>query len=146
MAGCSYGSDGGHAWQKGDDAVTVRTFPATVTSVRDGDSVRILADLGFRLFEDVHVRLAGMNAAELATDAGKAARDHLAQLAPHGTECTFICYGPDKYGGRWQGTVVTAAGVSLSRQMIADGYAAVWDGKGKAPVPPWPVPTAPTSP
>lgn len=122
--------------------MSIRTFPAVVAAIHDGDTLTVRADLGFMVWEDVHVRLAGCNAAELNTDAGKAARDHLAALAPPNTAVTLICLGPDKYGGRWQGGIILPDGVDVAEQMIADGYAAVWNGKGTAPVPPWPIPEA----
>lgn len=121
--------------------MSTRTYPGTVTAVHDGDTLHVLADVGFYAFVRVDARLHGCNAAELATPAGVAARDHLATLAVLGSSVTVICYGPDKYGGRWTCDVITAAGVNLSPRMIADGYAAAWDGlHAPAPVPPWPIP------
>lgn len=120
--------------------MSARTYPGTVTAVHDGDTLRVLVDVGFNAFMRIDARLYGCNAAELATPAGVAARSHLATLAVPDAPVMVTCYGPDKYGGRWTCDVVTTAGVSLSRQMIADGYAAAWNGHGSAPVPPWPVP------
>jgi endonuclease YncB( thermonuclease family) len=123
----------------------VRTYPGIVQTVHDGDSLKIDCDAGLNISVRVAARLSGINAAELATPAGKAARAHLAMLAPVGTPVTVTCFGPDKYA-RWDCRVVTATGVDLAQRMIGDGFAAAWDGHGPAPIPPWPVPTAPTSP
>jgi endonuclease YncB( thermonuclease family) len=51
----------------------------------------------------------------------------------------LISVAYDKYGDRVDGDVLLN-GESLSARMIRDGYAAPWDGRGKAPVPPWPIP------
>jgi endonuclease YncB( thermonuclease family) len=104
----------------------------------------VLCDVGFQITVNVDVRLAGINAAELATPAGKAARDHLSALAPVGAAVTVTCFGPDKYGSRYDASLVTTAGVDVARQMIADGFAAAWDGKGVKPVPTWPPVPTPT--
>jgi len=125
--------------------VTARVYPGTVASLHDGDTLRVTVSLGMNVSVLVDVRLSGINAAELATPAGKAALVHLATLAPVGTPVTVTCFGPDKYA-RWDCQIDTTAGVDLAQQMVADGYAAVWDGHGVAPVPPWPIPaTAPVT-
>jgi endonuclease YncB( thermonuclease family) len=52
----------------------------------------------------------------------------------------FRSVGADKYG-RWLGVITLSDGRDVATQMIRDGYAAPWDGKGAQPVPPWPIPT-----
>lgn len=119
--------------------MAARVFPGTISSVHDGDGLRVLADVGFSVAVTVDVRLAGINAIELAAPGGLAARDHLAGLAPAGTQVALTTLGPDKFGGRWSGRVVRLDGVDVAQQMVADGYAAPWDGRGAKPVPPWPI-------
>jgi micrococcal nuclease len=117
-----------------------RTYPATVTGVHDGDSISCLADLGWGVWRAVTVRLAGINAQELAQPGGKEARDHLLGLMPIGTKVTLICLGVDKFGDRSDCLLTLPDGRDVAHQMVADGYAAAWTGQGPKPVPPWPVP------
>lgn len=119
--------------------MTARVNPGTVLSVHDGDSCLIELNLGFGVGFRCDVRLAGINARELALPGGREAAAHLAGLLPVGAPVTVTALGPDKYGMRWDCRVVTAAGVDVARQMVDDGFAAVWDGKGPKPVPAWPM-------
>lgn len=120
----------------------VYTYAAAVTAVHDGDTLHVLAALGFHISFDVDCRLWGLNARELAMPGGPEARDHLAALCPPGTVVTFRSVGADKYG-RWLGVITLPDGRDVATQMIRDGMAAPWDGKGSpAPVAPWPIPAA----
>ncbi len=117
-----------------------RVYPATVSSVRDGDSCAVMADLGFGVWRAVTVRLSGINAIELNQPGGTAARDHLLGLMPVGSRVTLISLGWDKYGDRTDALITLPGGRDVSAVMVADGYAAAWDGTGPRPVPPWPNP------
>ena len=81
------------------------------------------------------VRLAGINAPELATTPGKLALAYIQTLVKVGDEVTLNDHGWDKYGGRVDGTITLADGRDLSALMIAANEAAPWDGKGVKPVP-----------
>ncbi len=81
-------------------------------------------------------RLAGLNARELSAPGGPEAGAHLASLIPPGTPVTVQSVRPDKYAGRFDG-VIYAGTASVNDRMIADGFAAAWDGTGSRPVPPW---------
>jgi len=113
-------------------------YRATVLKVFDADTATISADLGFNASLRVSVRLAGINARELAEPGGREARDHLASLCPVGSTVTFHSLGVDKYGGRSLGRLLLDDGTDVAERMIANGYAARWDGKGTRPVPRWP--------
>lgn len=115
------------------------TYRANILSVHDGDSLRIDVDLGFHLSVDLGVRLHGINTRELKDPGGKEARDHLLGLCPIGSEVLFRSFGPDKYGGRWLGVLTSHGDRDVATQMIRDGFAAPWDGKGPKPVPLWPL-------
>lgn len=117
-----------------------KTFPAAVvTAVHDGDTLDLAVDLGFYVTFQLTARLAGMNAIELAMPGGVEARAHLLTLCPVGARVSVTVLSVDKYGGRYD-CLVLAGGVDLSARMIADGYAAFWNGKGPKPVPVWPLP------
>jgi endonuclease YncB( thermonuclease family) len=44
----------------------------------------------------------------------------------------------DKYGGRVDGLVRDLRGLDVAAQLVADGWASLWDGRGPAPTPAWP--------
>ena len=118
------------------------TYRANVVKVHDGDSLHLDVDCGFYLTIDITCRLHGLNTREIKDPGGIDARDHLMQLCPVGSEVLFRSLGPDKYGGRWLGVLTLADGRDVAAQMIRDGFAAPWDGRGPKPVPPWPKETA----
>jgi micrococcal nuclease len=129
------------------------TYRGQVLEVHDGDTVRLDLDLGvgtshrdIDLGFDVHilgrrlrlredVRLYGCNAIELAQPGGTEARDHLASLLPVGTWASVETIKNDKYGGRYDAKITLPDGSDLTARMIADGYAAPWDGIGPKTVP-----------
>ena len=129
---------------------------ATVTSVHDGDTIRCDIEVGTLMFADEQltvvtknrpVRLAGCNAWELSTPAGKAARDNLVSLLPAGTVVTLNTVTGYKYGNSGEVVAgVTVAGVDLVALLITGQWAAEYSGVGKMTdhVPPWPrVPVPP---
>lgn len=113
-------------------------YPATIIGVHDGDTIKLIVDLGFSVWYTTNCRLFGCNAAELSTEAGKAARDNLATLLPGGTVVTVLSHGLDKFAGRFDGSITLPDGRNLTSILVAEGWAATWDGTGKAPLPPWP--------
>jgi micrococcal nuclease len=115
------------------------SYRATVTDVVDGDTIGVDLDLGFNLHMGVRVRLAGCNARELEAPGGQAARRALRRLVKPGDQVQVVSTGWDRYAERIDGRVLTpAGGPDLSVQMIAAGWAAPWNGRGRRPVPPWP--------
>lgn len=123
------------------------TYAAMVTAVHDGDTITVSVDLGWHvILFGQDIRLLGCNARELAQPGGPEAGAHLAallaQVAPAPTRVTIHTVKPDKYGGRYDAAVTLPDGTDLVTQLIADGWAAAWDGKGTKPVPPWPRPGA----
>jgi micrococcal nuclease len=114
-------------------------YKASVVRIVDGDTVLLDLDLGFYMLARMSCRLAGLNCIELNQPGGSAAKTYLASLLPLDAEVVVKSVKPDKYAGRFD-AVLTLKGVNINNQMIADGYAAKWDGKGTRPVPPWPIP------
>lgn len=118
----------------------VRTYPATVVSVHDGDTATLSVSLGFDTYRTSPVRLWAMNAIELNQPGGPEAGAHLAGMIPVGSAVTLISHGWDKYSDRTDGQIIRSDGLDVGARMVADGYAAAWNGKGPRPVPPWPIP------
>lgn len=102
------------------------TYRATVLSVYDGDTMTVAADAGFRVTVRVQLRLLGINAPEMGTDAGRAARDYLRSLCvPPLTIRTYKDPG-DKYG-RWLADVYSGD-LHVNQHMVDTGHAVAYDG------------------
>jgi endonuclease YncB( thermonuclease family) len=118
-------------------------YAAVLGVGHDGDNVRADIDLGVDCWlAGQSVRLAGCNARELHDAGGPAARLNMATAAPAGTVVVLTSLKTDKYGGRYVGRIGLPDGTDLAARLIADGWAAPWDGRGTRPVPPWPRPVA----
>jgi endonuclease YncB( thermonuclease family) len=88
--------------------VTVWTVPATVLRVVDGDTLMLHLDLGWHISYEARCRLIGVNAPELDTDAGVAARlwviDRLDSAGVYHLngdsvqQVTLVSHALDKYG------------------------------------------------
>jgi micrococcal nuclease len=105
-------------------------YQATVLRVLDGDTMHFDLDLGV----DVHVRLAcrvaHINAPEMSTPEGKAAKVWAAEwLATHGL--TYIVRTikdrQEKYG-RYLVEILDATGHDFGSAMIAAGQAVAYEG------------------
>jgi micrococcal nuclease len=108
-------------------------YPAAVLRVIDGDTVDLDIDLGLHVHVRTRIRLAGINAPETSTAAGKAARDWLSAHLPVGTvvEVRTTLDRTEKYG-RVLGLVLLG-GVDVNAAVVATGHAVVWDGTGPRP-------------
>lgn len=110
-------------------------YLATVARVIDGDTVDIDIDLGFRISTRQRVRLQGINAPEVSTQAGKDARQYLSNILLPGVSVTIDSNKPgagDKYG-RYL-AYITFRGEDISQRMVTQGHAVAWDGRGVKPV------------
>jgi endonuclease YncB( thermonuclease family) len=119
------------------------TWSGVVLEVHDGDTITVLcriAEQPRRVWVEVDGRMHGYNARELAEPGGLEARDHLREQMPVGAQISVTYFGNDKYGGREEIAVLLSDGRDVAAMMIADGYGASWNGRGKKPVPPWPIP------
>jgi micrococcal nuclease len=110
-----------------------------VIRVLDGDTVLMDVDLGFHVIVRQSCRLAGINSRELHDDGGKEARDHLIGLLPVNKPVLIRSVKPDKFAGRFDGIIVVDVRETVNYRMVLDGYAVEWDGKGKRPLPAWPI-------
>jgi endonuclease YncB( thermonuclease family) len=101
-------------------------YPAVVLTVHDGDTMRVDLDLGFGIHAtDFACRVYGINAPELATDAGKVALAYALTLVKPGDKVTVLSHSWDKYGGRFDGQVTLADGTDFAAHMLSSGNAVV---------------------
>lgn len=107
-------------------------YPAIVEEWIDGDTARVALDLGFGVYlyprdfdgkPILSMRVYGINAPEISTDAGKQAKAYGEVLCPNGTKVSALSHGWDKYGGRWDGTITLPGGQDYATQMVAAGQA-----------------------
>lgn len=106
--------------------MTVRkwTVPATVIDVVDGDTIRLQLDLGWNVTYTARARIAGINAPEIKTPEGIAAKQYAQTVLKPGDEVTFISHSLDKYG-RPLGTLTYGgfAAKDFGDEMVFHGYA-----------------------
>jgi micrococcal nuclease len=110
----------------------VYEYRAKIASVYDGDTLRADIDLGFGTWiARQNIRLYGIDAPELGTPDGLAARDWLRNLLPVGTDIVLITYKDkgDKYG-RYLGDIYLPPDLvtSLNQKLIDAGHARPYDG------------------
>lgn len=109
------------------------TVPAQVVRVIDGDTVIVVADLGWRVKIETAVRVDGMDAPEKSTEPGRAAAEFARGLLPVGKQITVR-------SKRLLGQRVLAdleardtPWLDFATTMIAAGHAKPWDGSGARP-------------
>jgi endonuclease YncB( thermonuclease family) len=107
-----------------------RLYDAVVVRIIDGDTVNVVATVPvesdfvtFTIAFPASIRLAGINAPEIRTPAGPAARDALAGLLPVGSHVAIAGVHADKYSGRWDASVTTPDGTDCSAWMLGHGFA-----------------------
>ncbi len=105
-------------------------YPATVVSVHDGDTCTLDLDLGFQITFRHVCRCYGINAPELATEEGKAARAYALTLLHPGDKVTVLSHSWDKYGGRFDGAIALADGTDFGKAMLTAGHAKTYFGVG----------------
>lgn len=99
----------------------------------DGDTIHAEVDLGFDVRETMTLRFMGINAPEMSTPEGVAAKAHLIELL--GSASLTIRTEKDrreKYG-RYLATLIRADGLDINKQMMLDGFALPYDGRGPKP-------------
>lgn len=98
--------------------------------VIDGDSLVLVVDTGFNHSAKVHVRLIGVDTPERNTnpEGWRLARAYVEDWLAEAGALSFSCVGPDKYGGRWLGTLRNNLGESLSDALIHSRLGVIYDG------------------
>lgn len=99
-------------------------YKATILKVIDGDTVDVAIDLGLRIFTQQRIRLYGINAPEMRTPEGPAAKKRLAELLPIGAEVVLRTRKDklEKYG-RYLGIFIDADGHEVNQRMVQEGLA-----------------------
>lgn len=110
---------------EGADKLPPREFPALVVSVHDGDTLRAIVNLGFKISIEETFRLSGIDTPELPTPAGIAAGDTLRSLV-NGKAVTLRVDGQEKYG-RWLATVFVGKR-NINSELLASGVAKPYSG------------------
>lgn len=99
------------------------TYQASVFRIVDGDTIEMEIDLGFRLNMRCNVRLANINAPELSTPEGKAARLFLAEYIPVHTRGVLTSHSLDKYGRVLGDFLPDGSQHTVSQIMVSTGHA-----------------------
>ncbi len=110
-------------------------YRGSIVRVVDGDTVHVHLDLGINVAIDLTLRLYGINAPEMSTPEGVAAKAHLIELLQGGPGTTTnfqpltirtVKDRREKYG-RYLGTLIrTADGLDVNQSMLSDGFAVVY--------------------
>ena len=117
---------------------------ALIRSAHDGDTLYGDIDQGLGVWNrglsksGMGLRLWGCNAREIEDPGGPEARARLLQLVPIGSIQPIVCLDWDKWSGRIDVQITLSTGEDLVDKLIAEQWAARWNGKGAKPVPPWP--------
>lgn len=107
-----------------------RCYPAKLIRIIDADTLVVNIDLGFYDWRhDQRVRLMGVNAPEMDTPAGKAARDFVCGwFATHGQQMRLVTVKDRSHKdksdsfGRYLAWV-SVGGVSLNEELVKAGHA-----------------------
>ena len=105
-------------------------YAAEVVSVYDGDTIRMDVDLGMNIWlRNVSVRVNGIDAPELTTEAGKVARNFAKTLLKPKTKVVIKTTRDkkEKYG-RYLAEITLPSGESFSASMVAAGHAKTYFG------------------
>lgn len=106
---------------------------AKVVRVVDADTIVVMIDVGFDLLCTQHVRVYGINAPEVSTQEGRAARDYVKKLLTAGTVVKLVTYkdGTEKYGRFLSEIFFNSKGteISLGQLLIDSGYAVPFFGR-----------------
>lgn len=98
-----------------------------VNGIVDGDTLHVVWDLGRDVYVNETIRLYGIDAPELPTEAGKAARAYVTEwFETHCTDYGFVLRTikdkREKYG-RYLGIVYSFDGACLNDDMLASNHA-----------------------
>lgn len=103
-------------------------YQALVLDVHDGDTITVDVDLGFRIHHQMELRFLGINAPELKTPEGVAARDYLLTKVKPGDTVRIVTVATpskddkrEKYG-RYLATIYVGD-LDVNEDMVKSGHA-----------------------
>ena len=118
-------------------ALTAVEYPADVVRVIDGDTVAVVVRAWPSVLIETRIRILGIDAPELKArcpaekEKAIAAREFVRQQLPVGAKVTLRRVKPDKYAGRHDAEIWTAAGESVGDSLIAHGLARAYGGAAR---------------
>ena len=120
---------------------TYGPYKGRVLDWHDGDTCHMDVDLGFGFWLLAYnpitskavtsCRVYGIDTPEMTTQAGKDARVAGMALCPGGTIVSVVSHGWDKYGGRFDGSILLPDGQDYATVMIAAGHGKEYFGGTK---------------
>jgi endonuclease YncB( thermonuclease family) len=105
---------------------------AVIIENSDGDTLKAQIDLGFSITLTTKLRVAGVQAPEMASPRGAAARLFLFELVPPGSIVNVSSKRLDKYG-RAEATLLLLDGRDVATLIIESGHGIPADDRTKAP-------------
>jgi micrococcal nuclease len=105
------------------------TYNAELIRVVDGDTVKCRVDLGFRLYRDITLRLSGINAYELKTEAGKIAKLALTNLLTGQKFIVHTSMDPESYDRYTAVVIKLEDGLNVNEWLVKNGHAVDYDYK-----------------
>lgn len=110
----------------------MRTFPARLSRVIDGDTMEVVVDQAFGDFTVVPIRLTWVNAPEKYTAEGPFWTQYVTDWFARHPDFDITIYqtrtGTErKTAGRWLADVVSREGATLTEEMLRDGCP-LWEG------------------
>jgi len=99
-------------------------YKCKILKVIDGDTVDVETDLGFDIRVNMRVRLLGIDAPEMSTEAGKASRLWLIDAMPVESEWTLqtVKDRKEKYG-RYLGEFRQNEDTTINKMIVEAGHA-----------------------
>ena len=105
-------------------------YPASVVSVVDGDTVKVIVKIWLGLSQEVAVRLEGIDTPETRSakcpherELGLKAKSFVEKLLPAGSTISLGRVSDDKYHGRVVATLRTNNGEDVGQRLLKDGLA-----------------------
>jgi micrococcal nuclease len=108
----------------------LRSYPAKISRVIDGDTFEALVDLGFGVFKSIKLRLYGVNCPEMTganKDAGNLAKKRSLELIEGKNVTLLNCEAIDKYG-RNLAKIKLPDNTDLGSLLISEGLAVEYYG------------------
>ena len=112
------------------------TYPAKVFKVIDGDTLTVIADLGFSLFSKQKLRLRRINAPEMTTNKGIKAKEFVLDQLKSCARIVVKTYSTDLYDrylvdvfylpGGDDAQKIAREGILLNQKLLDEGLAQLW--------------------